>query len=157
MTLAEQAELGKGFLEGLMAKFAAGATVAVEPVDDDTIRLGVHGDELGLLIGPKGQTLQALQELVRTVVQRQTSSREGWLIVDVARYREKRQAALAKFAGNVAEQVKQTGQRSVLEPMSAADRKVVHDAINQIDGVTTTSQGEEPRRAVVILPETADA
>ncbi len=155
MSLTEQAEIGRGFLEGLVSQFAPTARVAVEPVDDDTIRLGVHGDELGLLIGPKGQTLQAIQELVRTVVQRHTSSREGWLVVDVSEYRQKRQVALERFVQSVAEQVLQTGQASVLEPMSPADRKVVHDAINAIEGVGTQSQGEEPRRSVVITPEAA--
>jgi spoIIIJ-associated protein len=157
MSLAEQAEVGRGFLAGLIAQFSPEATVAVEPVDDDTIRLGVHGGDLGLLIGPKGQTLQAIQELVRTVVQRHTSSREGWLVVDVAEYRQKRQAALERFAQSVAEQVIQTGQASVLEPMTPADRKIVHDAINDVAGVTTQSQGEEPRRSVVIAPEAVPA
>jgi spoIIIJ-associated protein len=157
MTLMEQAEVGKGFLQGLVTQFSSAATVAIEPVDDDTIRLAVEGGELGLLIGPKGQTLQAIQELVRTVVQRHTTSREGWLVVDVSQYRQKREAALDRFAKNVAEQVLQTGQPSVLEPMSPADRKVVHDAINDVAGVTTRSQGEEPRRSVVIAPDDAPA
>ena len=157
MSLAEQAEIGREFLVGLVSQFSPEANVAVEPVDEDTIRLGVHGGELGLLIGPKGQTLQAIQELVRTVVQRHTSSREGWLVVDVAEYRQKRQAAFERFAQSVAEQVLQTGQSSVLEPMSPADRKIVHDAINDVAGVTTQSQGEEPRRSVVIAPEAATA
>jgi spoIIIJ-associated protein len=152
MSLTEQAEVGREFLQGLIAQFDEAASVAVEPVDDDTIRLAVRGGELGLLIGPKGQTLQAIQELVRTVVQRQTTSREGWIVVDVADYRQKRTAALERFAANVAEQVIQTQQPTSLEPMSPADRKVVHDAINAIDGVSTTSEGEEPRRYVVISP-----
>jgi spoIIIJ-associated protein len=156
MTLAEQADVGRQFLEGLVSQFSTEATVAVEPVDDDTIRLAVRGGELGLLIGPKGQTLQAIQELVRTVVQRHTTSREGWLIVDVAEYRQKRTAALQRFAANVAEQVIQTGRPTALEPMSPADRKVVHDAVNEIDGVTTHSEGEEPRRWVVVAPAPAD-
>jgi spoIIIJ-associated protein len=156
MSLAEQAEIGREFLAGLVSQFAPNAQVAVEPVDEDTIRLAVDGDDLGLLIGPKGQTLQAIQELVRTVVQRHTSSREGWLVVDVSKYRQKRQAALERFAQSLSEQVKQTGRPSVLEPMSPADRKIVHDAINGIDGVTTRSQGEEPRRSVVIEPAAAD-
>jgi spoIIIJ-associated protein len=153
MTLAEQAEVGREFLQGLVAQFEATAQVAVEPVDDDTIRLAVTGSDLGLLIGPKGQTLQAIQELVRTVVQRHTTSREGWLVVDVAQYRQKRKAALERFAAGVSAQVLETAMATVLEPMSAADRKIVHDAVNDIDGVTTRSEGEEPRRSVVIAPD----
>ena len=156
MTLAEQADVGREFLEGLVRQFSSEATIAVEQVDDDTIRLAVRGGDLGLLIGPKGQTLQAIQELVRTVVQRHTTSREGWLIVDVAEYRQKRTTALERFTENVAAQVIQTGQATALEPMSPADRKVVHDAVNAIDGVTTHSEGEEPRRWVVITPAPSD-
>jgi spoIIIJ-associated protein len=152
MTLSEQAEIGRDFLAGLVSQFSQEANVAVEAVDDDTIRLAVSGGDLGLLIGPKGQTLQALQELVRTVVQRHTTSREGWLVVDVSDYRQKRKAALEKFAGANASQVLETNRAVSLEPMSAADRKIVHDAINDIDGVTTRSEGEEPRRWVVIAP-----
>jgi spoIIIJ-associated protein len=156
MTLAEQADVGRKFLEGLVSRFSSEASVAVETVDEDTIRLAVRGGELGLLIGPKGQTLQSIQELVRTVIQRHTTTREGWIVVDVADYRLKRKAALERFAANVAEQVTQTGRPTSLEPMSPADRKVVHDAINDIDGVTTHSEGEEPRRWVVVAPAPAD-
>jgi spoIIIJ-associated protein len=152
MTLSEQAEIGRDFLAGLVSQFSPQANVAVEPVDDDTIRLAVNGEDLGLLIGPKGQTLQALQELVRTVVQRHTTSREGWLVVDVSDYRQKRKAALERFAAATSSQVLETGLPVSLEPMSAADRKIVHDAINDIDGVTTRSEGDEPRRWVVIAP-----
>jgi spoIIIJ-associated protein len=152
MSLSEQAEIGRTFLSGLVTQFSSSATVAVEPVDDDTMRLSVQGGDLGLLIGPKGQTLAAIQELVRTVVQRHTTSREGWLVVDVSDYRQKRKAALEKFAASVATQVLETREAVRLEPMSAADRKIVHDAINEIDGVATHSEGEEPRRLVVIAP-----
>lgn len=156
MSLTEQAEIGRGFLAGLVAQFSSEANVAVEPVDDDTIRLAVRGGDLGVLIGPKGQTLQAIQELVRTVVQRHTTSREGWLVVDVSDYRQKRKAALERFADGVAAQVKETNEAVRLEPMSPADRKIVHDRVNTIDGVTTRSEGEEPRRLVVIAPDSAD-
>jgi spoIIIJ-associated protein len=156
MTLSEQAEIGRTFLTGLVSQFEPAASVAVETVDDDTMRLAVSGGELGLLIGPKGQTLSAIQELVRTVVQRHTASREGWLVVDVNDYRQKRRAALERFARHVAEQVVQTGEATSLEAMSAADRKIVHDTINDIDGVATHSEGEDPRRWVVISPATAD-
>ena len=75
------------------------------------------------------------------------------LRVDVGGYRERRREALAKFATKVAAQVVDSGEPASLEPMSAADRKVVHDAVNDIDGVQTSSEGEDPRRRVVISPE----
>ena len=72
--------------------------------------------------------------------------------VDVGGYRERRREALARFTRDVAEQVKSSGVQKALEPMSPPDRKVVHDTVNEIDGVTTVSEGEDSRRRVVILP-----
>jgi spoIIIJ-associated protein len=114
----------------------------------------VTGDDLGLLIGPKGQTLQSVQELARTVVQRRASNRTGRILVDVAGYRVKRRDALERFTRQVAEDVLATGVQRVLEPMSPADRKIVHDTANDLEGVRTVSEGEEPRRRVVIVPDT---
>jgi spoIIIJ-associated protein len=108
------------------------------------------------LIGPKGQTLSALQELTRTVVQRKLGARSGRLLVDVAEYRRTRRAALERFATEVAGKVKEAGVSTALEPMAPADRKVVHDTVNAIDGVSTTSEGEEPHRRVVIVPSASD-
>jgi spoIIIJ-associated protein len=76
-------------------------------------------------------------------------------LVDVGGYRQARRAALEKFTLQVAEEVKASGRPRSLEPMSPADRKVVHDTANEIDGVATESEGEEPRRRVVILPANA--
>jgi len=151
--LDRQAEVAKGFLEGLVAEFGQQAAVAVHPIDEDTVEVRVTGDDLGLLIGPKGQTLAAIQELARTVVQRQTGAHNGRLVVDVAGYRQARREALARFTHDVAGKVLESGEAIRLEPMTPADRKVVHDTANEIDGVSTTSEGEEPRRRVVILPE----
>jgi spoIIIJ-associated protein len=153
--LDQQAEVAKGFLEGLIAEFGHQAAVAVHPVDEDTVEVRVTGDDLGLLIGPRGQTLTAIQELARTVVQRQTGAHNGRLIVDVAGYRQARREALARFTHEVAAKVLAAGESMALEPMSAADRKVVHDTATEIEGVSTSSEGEEPRRRVVILPDTA--
>lgn len=147
----EQAEMARAFVAGLVQAFGASAEVTAT-VEDDTIEVAVDGADLGMLIGPKGQTLQAVQELAKTVVQRHVPGRVARLHVDVAGYREKRREALARFTQQVAEQVISSGERRALEPMNPADRKVVHDTANTIDGVTTTSEGEEPRRRVVILP-----
>jgi spoIIIJ-associated protein len=149
----EQGEVARQFLVGLLEQFdAPGSAVDVRRIDDETVELAVSGEDLGLLIGPKGATLQAVQELTRTVVQRQTGGHNGRLLVDVAGYREKRKVALERFAREVADEVLATHSRRVLEPMQPADRKVVHDLINTIEGVTTASEGEEPRRRVVIEP-----
>jgi spoIIIJ-associated protein len=87
------------------------------------------------------------------VVQRNVSGHHSRLHVDVAGYRQKRREALQRFTQQVAEEVLSNGTAVTLEPMNPSDRKVVHDAVNVIDGVVTSSEGEEPRRRVVISPE----
>lgn len=149
-------EQGEAFLRGLVAAFGVECTVARHELDEgDTIELAVDGSDVGMLIGPRGQTLSALQELTRTVVQRRGSEHQPRIVVDVAGYRKARREALERFTRDVAAQVLASGTERVLEPMPAADRKVVHDTANTIDGVSTSSEGEEPRRRVVIVPDEA--
>ncbi len=153
VTVEEQATIMRTFLDGLVDAFDLDATINDEKVDDETIELRVEGEDLGLLIGPKGQTLQAVQELARTVVQRQaTGTHHGRVRIDVAGYRQRRREALERFAQQVAADVIASGVPKALEPMHPADRKVVHDVVNELEGVSTTSEGEEPRRRVVIVP-----
>ena len=156
VALEEQGAVAREFLDGLVGRMGLAAGVAIAEPEDDTIELNLEGDDLGLLIGPKGATLLAIQDLTRTVVQRKTSAGNGRILVDVSGYRRKRREALARFARQVAAEVVSSGTRRSLEPMSAADRKVVHDTVNDIDGVATISEGEEPRRRVVILPAPGD-
>jgi spoIIIJ-associated protein len=147
----EQAAAAVRFTQGLVDAFDLGAR-ASSVIDDDVVVVDVTGDNLGLLVGPKGATLQAIEELVRTVVQRQTDGHGVRIHVDVAGYRAKRRAALADFTRTLAEKVLETGRAQALEPMSASDRKVVHDTAGEIDGITTVSEGEDPRRRVVLRP-----
>jgi len=155
-TVEEQAAIMRSFLEGLVDAFDLDASFAEDRVDEDTIELRVEGDNLGLLIGPKGQTLQSVQELARTVVQRQaTGTHHGRVRIDIGGYRQRRKEALAQFATQVATDVLSSGAAKALEPMHPADRKVVHDTVNEIEGVVTTSEGEEPHRRVVIMPAAA--
>ena len=150
--LEEQGRVAQEFLRQLTSEFGLDATVTVTLPDEDTVDLHVQGADLGLLIGPKGATLLALQDLTRTVVHHQTGGSNGRLHVDVGGYRQRRAEALARFAVQVANSVRQSGVRTALEPMTAADRKVVHDAITSIDGVSTISEGEDPNRRVIVLP-----
>ena len=150
--LEQQAEVATDFLTKLTTEFGLEATVAVVRPDEDTVELQLSGSDLGILIGPKGATLQAIQNLTRTVVFNETGGSNGHINVDVGGYRQKRNEALARFAQQIAEQVKSSGNRTALEPMSSIDRKIVHDTIASIDGVSTISEGEEPRRRVVVLP-----
>jgi len=146
-------ELAEEFVEGLLAQFGAKFELERRDLDEDTVEIAVTGDDLGLLIGPRGQTLAAVQELARTVVQRRAPGARTRVLVDIAGYRMARREALERFTQEVAGQVKATGVARVLEPMSPPDRKVVHDTANSIDGVSTTSEGEEPRRRVVLIPD----
>jgi spoIIIJ-associated protein len=147
----EQAQAAREFTQGLTDAFGADATVDTR-VEDEIISVDVTGDELGLLVGPRGATLSAIEELVRTVVQRQTGGHGARINVDVAGYRAKRREALSQFTRQLVEKVLEDGTEQALEPMSASDRKVVHDAAAEIDGVETVSEGEDPRRRVVIRP-----
>ena len=154
LTIDQQADVVAEFLQGLAGQFGVDSTeTAVERVDDDTVEIRLTGGDLGLLIGPKGQTLQLIQELARTSVQRRGGgTHEGRIRIDIAGYRQRRSEALGRFTEQVAADVVASGQPKSLEPMNPADRKVVHDTANAIDGVRTVSEGEEPRRRVVILP-----
>jgi spoIIIJ-associated protein len=152
VALDEQGEVAKEFLDGLVERMNLDADIAIAQPEDETIELNLEGADLGLLIGPKWATLLAIQDLTRTVVQRKTSAANGRIMVDVSGYRRKRKDALTRFSRQVADEVRSTGTRRVLEPMAAADRKIVHDTVNDIEGVMTASEGEEPRRRVVILP-----
>src|SRR5207237_9391396 len=114
---------------------AFGAPASVEAkvaAEDSNVMVEIKGENLGLLVGPKGATLHALEELVRTVVQRQTGGHGVRINVDVAGYRAKRRAALEEFTRSIAARVGETGRSQALEPMSAPDREVVHDVVARI-------------------------
>jgi spoIIIJ-associated protein len=147
----DQAEHAAKFTDELVRTMGFSASVRTE-IDEDDVTVHIEGDGLGALVGPKGATIQALEEVVRAVVQHHAGGHSAWIHVDVSGYRERRRQALAEFARQVAAEVKETGEERAMEPMGAADRKVVHDVISEIDGVDTTSEGEDPRRRVVVLP-----
>jgi spoIIIJ-associated protein len=154
LTLEQQGEAAKEFVAGLVREFGLEADVAFAEVDEDTVQVSATGNDLGLLVGPRGATLAAVQDLTRTFVQRQSENRTDRILVDVGGYREKRAAALRRFAEGIVTEVRDSGEERALEPMSPADRKVVHDAVNEMDGVETRSAGTEPSRYVVIQPST---
>jgi spoIIIJ-associated protein len=157
VTVEEQAQLAQAFVGGVVERLGLAATTNVAVAEESTIEVSVEGEGLGLLIGPHGVTLRALQELTRTATQRRSSEHGTRVVVDVAGYRAKRATALAQFARSIAQQVIETGMPHSLEPMSASDRKIVHDTVNEIDGVRTASEGEESARHVVIYPVSAEA
>ncbi len=152
--LVAQGEVVRGFLLDLLDAFGLDGDVVATPAEEGAVEVDVTGDDLGLLIGPKGQTLQAVQELARSVLQRQhPGETHARIRIDVGGYRQRRREALERFVRGVAEDVRTSGVQKALEPMSPPDRKVVHDTVNEIEGVHTQSEGEDSRRRVVILPD----
>lgn len=152
LTIEQQGEAGSDFLSGLIRQFGLEAEVRWNQVDEETVEIAAVGDDLGMLVGPRGATLSAVQDLTRTFVQRQSENRTDRILVDVGGYREKRMAALRRFTEGLVDEVKASGSERALEPMNAADRKVVHDSVNDMEGVRTRSEGEDPSRYVVIEP-----
>ncbi len=144
---------GTTFLTGLVEAFGVAASVTTGS-QGPYLEFRIEGDPsgLGVLIGPKAQTLQAVQELLRTVIFHQVGESSVRVLLDVAGYRERRRIALEAFTHKVATEVQSSGERRVLEPMSAMDRKVVHDTAGSIDGVLSHSEGEDPYRCVVLAP-----
>lgn len=142
------------FIDGLLAAFGLEGTTELV-TNDDELEVRVAGDNLGLLVGPRGTTLQAVQDLTRVAAQRRLGDRETRLRVDVGGYRERRRVALSKFAHQVAADVATTGEARALEPMSSADRKVIHDVLTDVSAVVTHSEGDDPNRRVIIAPANA--
>ncbi|MAG15147.1 MAG: RNA-binding protein [Dehalococcoidales bacterium] len=112
----------------------------------------IEGDDLGILIGRRGQTLACLQFMVRLIVAHRT---KVWrpIVIDIGDYNRRRQEALQALAFRMAEQVKERGVPFALEPMPAADRRIIHLSLAENPDVTTQSSGEREERKVVILPQ----
>lgn len=152
MDATSQCEVVTEFLDGLAN--AMGLEVNTSASMDGEVLLAVmEGSEVGLLIGPKLGTLDAIQEIARNVLQRHAEDR-GYakVVVDVAGVREMRRTALAAFVNDAVRRVIDEGEEVTFEVMSSADRKVVHDTVAELDGVSSGSIGEDPRRRVVIRP-----
>lgn len=148
------AEEARRFMQGLVDAFGLSGTAAIRR-DGDDVEIAVDGSDLGLLVGPRGTTLQAVQEVARVAAQRRLGDHDTRLRVDVAGYRQRRREALGQFARQVAAEVVESKTARRLEPMSSADRKVIHDVLAEFDGVATRSEGEDPNRRVVIAPANA--
>jgi len=151
VTPQEVGDAAVSFMNDLVTAFGADGESELT-VDGTELDVQVRGDDLGLLVGPGGRTLNAVQDLVRVAAQRRLGDHETRLRIDVAGYRERRSIALGKFAADVAAQVRDSGAARSLEPMTSADRKVIHDALNDEEGVASSSSGEDPYRRVIVEP-----
>ena len=150
--LDEETRLAADFVEGLLDALDLDGDI-VEEVQEDSALVKVTDVGSGLLIGRRGATLDALQELTRSAVQRQVE-RRSIVRVDVEDYRARHHEKLKDKARDAIAQVRETGKPARLEPMDAYERKMVHDLIAKTGGVTSESEGVEPRRRVVVHPDT---
>ena len=150
--LEEQADAAADFLDELLARMDIDAIAEPNPQGSHMYVDIVDGPEedMSLLIGRHGQTLEAIQELTRMAVSRKLDTRVR-VIVDIEDYRKQREARLEDRARELAQRVAETGNEEELEPMNSYERKLVHDAAADVDGVETVSRGEEPGRYVVIV------
>jgi spoIIIJ-associated protein len=147
---AQQAELAGDFVEGLLELLDLEADITTW-VDQAGGHIDVEGPDLGVLVGRDGETLTALEELTRLSVVRQTGERAR-ISLDVDGFKQQRRQAIVRSAQETADRVLRSGLPEEMEPMSAYERKVVHDVVGAIDGLYTESVGEEPRRRVSIIP-----
>jgi spoIIIJ-associated protein len=145
------AQTAHEFLVGLLEAADLEAEVR-SSVEDDSALVEVSGEAMGVLIGRRGQTLDAVQELTRTAVQHRLKARVR-VLVDIEGYRARRKASLAEYATSMAERAKARGTEIELEPMSAYERKIVHTAVADVPGASSYSEGEEPLRKVIIRGE----
>ena len=137
------------FLIGLTTRMGVNVSVNARQDEEGNVRVDMFGDTLGILIGRRGETLDALQYLTSLYVNR---GQEGYtrVTLDTENYRAKREEALRRLANRMANRAVKTGRKVVMEPMNPYERRILHSALQQNDAVTTHSEGEEPNRHVVI-------
>ena len=142
------AEKGKEFLEKMFGQM--GLIVMIEKMfTSDKITFQVHGEDLGILIGKHGQTLDAIQYLTNLVAHKEVSG-HCHIVVDVENYRARREETLINLAKRLAAKVKRNRQKVSLEPMNAFERKIIHTALHDDKHIVTESAGDEPFRHIVI-------
>ncbi len=153
-TLDETGQAGEA--RALVARIVGTLGVDAEVVardDPEAIVVTCSGPDVGLLIGRHGQTIDAIQYLLNVIAYRAHGDEKKDVVVDAAGYRARRQATLETLAERVADRVRESGDREELEPMTAVERKVVHLHLKDVAGVGTTSEGTEPNRYVVVVPD----
>jgi spoIIIJ-associated protein len=149
--LVQEGDIAADYLERLLDIVDYDGDIDLD-VENDRAVVAIVGSDLQPLIGQRGETLDALQELTRLAVQQKTGVRSR-LMLDISGHRAARRSELATLATETARKVLDSGEPARLSPMNPFERKVVHDAIASIDGVHSESEGEEPNRRVVVLPD----
>ena len=149
------ADTANDFLEGLLSRF--GMEVQVECSvcpEEETIRLNLVGQNMGAVIGRRGDTLDAIQYLT-SIVANKNEEKRWHLVLDTENYRAKRQATLERLAVNTAQKALRYKRSMALEPMNPQERRIIHSALQDYEGVSTHSVGVEPNRKVIVVPEGA--
>jgi spoIIIJ-associated protein len=149
--LVREGDVAGDYLERLLDILDVDGDIDLD-VEGDRASVAIVGGKLDDLIGPGGATLEALQELTRLAVAQSTGVRSR-LMLDVGQFRAKRRADLTALAGETARRVSSSRQPERLSPMNPFERKVVHDVVASVAGVHSESEGEEPNRRVVVLPD----
>jgi len=148
----DEASVGRQLLSEMLSRMGVRAQVQVEAgSDDDPVRLNIQGNNLGMLIGRRGETLMAMQFLTRLMVSHRFQ-RWANVVVDVDDYRLKREETLKRLAARMAQEAVQTGRVQELEPMPPSERRIIHLTLRDFDGVSTQSTGEGEARRVTIVP-----
>ncbi|WP_024877005.1 protein jag [Saccharomonospora piscinae] len=150
--LVREGDVAGDYLERLLDILDYDGDIDLDVEADRAIVSIDGGEDLDKLVGPRGTVLEALQELTRLAVQQDTGARSR-LMLDVAGWRAARREELRELGRTTAESVRDSGDKARLQPMSPFERKIVHDAVATVDGVTSESEGEEPKRRVVVRPE----
>ncbi len=149
--LEAEGDAAADFLEELLDIVDLGGDIDLD-VEGDRATVSVVGADLSRLVGENGKVLDAVQELTRLAVLQETGERSR-LMLDIGGHRANRRAELEKLAAEVVDRVRDGGEPQRLDPMNPFERKVVHDAVATVDGVFSESEGEEPSRCVVVLPQ----
>jgi spoIIIJ-associated protein len=149
--LVREGDIAGDYLERLLDIADVDGDIDMD-VEGDRAIVAIVGDGLDALVGPNGTTLDALQELTRLAVVQQTGVRSR-LMLDIGGWRAKRKADLTEVGTRAAQRVLESGEAVSLAPMTPFERKIVHDAIAAVDGVVSESEGVEPERRVVVLPD----
>lgn len=155
-TIDECASQALSHVQGFIEAAGLNAEARISRVESDIVNIDVTGEDSSYLIGRRGQVLDALQYLVLVMVTHdKPGSTRLRVHLDADQYRQRREDSLKSLARSLADQVKQTGEEAVLEPLNALERRIVHTELVDDPDVETYSEGEEPHRHIVITPRKA--
>ena len=145
-------DIAENFLSNLLKAMDISSEIMLTEEDKNTLSINLEGEEMGVLIGKRGQTLDAVQYLTSLVVNKY-SDHYVRIKMDTEDYRNRRRKTLESLANNLAMKVKKTGKKFTLEPMSSNERRIVHSTLQKYKFIETYSEGEEPFRRVIIVPK----